>query len=227
MWARCRPSNELSVTGAAAGGGQTTSSGGGATSSGGSSHSHTIALKTTTSSGGHSHLVGDFYPTTTWSDPAYMQQITMKNEATGMAYGFYVGRNGTEAGSGKFESFLTTPHTHDVDGQTSSSESSHTHTVPSHSHSVGDHTHPMSYGIYLGPAAGSPAFTITINGTDRTAALGGPWNGDISVDITPYLVDANGHVLRQVNSVVIGAAQLCDVEMTVRSLVSATSIVPV
>ena len=215
------------VTGAAAGGGQTTSSGGGATSSGGSSHSHTIALKTTTSSGGHSHLVGDFYPTTTWSDPAYMQQITMKNEATGMAYGFYVGRNGTEAGSGKFESFLTTPHTHDVDGQTSSSESSHTHTVPSHSHSVGDHTHPMSYGIYLGPAAGSPAFTITINGTDRTAALGGPWNGDISVDITPYLVDANGHVLRQVNSVVIGAAQLCDVEMTVRSLVSATSIVPV
>ena len=124
-------------------------------------------------------------------------------------------------------SFLTTPHTHDVDGQTSSSESSHTHTVPSHSHSVGDHTHPMSYGIYLGPAAGSPAFTITINGTDRTAALGGPWNGDINVDITPYLVDANGHVLRQVNSVVIGAAQLCDVEMTVRSLVSATSIVPV
>lgn len=215
------------VTGAAAGGGQTTSGGGGATSSGGSSHSHTITGKTTSSSGSHSHLVGDFYPTTTWSTPAYMQQITMKDEATGLAYGFYVGRNGTEAGSGKFESYLTTPHTHDVDGQTSSSESSHTHTVPSHTHTVSDHTHPMTYGIYLGPAASTPAFTITINGVDRTAALGGPWNGDISVDITPYLVDANGHVLRQNNSIVIGSSQLCDVEMTVRSLVSASSVVPV
>jgi hypothetical protein len=61
----------------------------------------------------------------------------------------------------------------------------------------GDHTHTMTYGIFADTVY--PAgINVSINGIDRTVALGGPWGttgattGDIEVDITTYLVNASG-----------------------------------
>ena len=230
------------VSTTSAGGGQTSSatattatSGGGQTSSGGTAHTHSIAAQTTSYTGEHSHQIGQYNATSSWTDPAYMQQLVFTTSMGGaLNYGVYVGRNGTEGSTGTLWTAGYTNHSHDIAATTSVAESSHTHTISAHTHSinahshtVSDHTHALSYGIYEGPTASTPAFTISINGTDRTAALGGPWNGDTVLDITPYLVDADGHVLRQRNSVVIGATQLCDVELVVKSWVTALSLIPV
>ncbi len=223
------------------GGGQTSSdtvisanSGGGQTSGGGTSHSHGISATIAQADGAHWHSVAQFQPTSSWTDPAYMQQLIFNTSPTGSpSYGVYVGRNGTEAVSGTLVTQENTTHTHNItatstvsEGSHTHSVSAHTHTINAHSHTVTDHTHALTYGIYEGPAASAPQFGITINGTDRTAALGGPWDDDIVLDITPYLTDANGHVLRQANTILISSAQLCDVELTVKSLVTALSLVP-
>lgn len=223
------------------GGGQTSSStatsansGGGQTSGGGTSHSHGISAQIAQADGAHWHSIAQYNPTSSWSDPAYMQQLIFNTSPTGSpSYGVYVGRNGTEAVSGSLVTQENTTHTHNItatstvsEGSHTHSVSAHTHTINAHSHTVTDHTHALTYGIYEGPAASAPQFEITINGTDRTAALGGPWDDDVVLDITPYLTDANGHVLRQANTILISSAQLCDVELTVKSLVTALSLVP-
>jgi len=76
-------------------------------------------------------------------------------------------------------------HTHTVSGQTAQSA---THTHPGEATGAGSaHTHGMSYSIYESPPA-APSVSITINGTDRTAALGGPWTVDQNnIDIGTYL----------------------------------------
>lgn len=120
-------------------------------------------------------------------------------------------------------------HSHSVSGSTSGGEASHTHSISAHTHSVTipDHTHGLVYGIFQQVTPGSPGITISINGVDRTAALGGPWNAGAVLDITQYLVNANGQPLRQDNTISLGAALLCDIEVVVRSLASATSLLPV
>lgn len=219
------------------GGGQTTSSGGGQTSSGGTAHTHTVSGQTTGSGGIHYHQVGQvFGAPSSWSDPSHIQQMIMYTSPTGPGneHGYYVGRGSGTGGTETLSTLETTNHTHSVAGQTSSAESAHTHTisnhthtVSNHTHTVADHTHALVYGIYLGPTAAAPSINLSINGSNRTSALGGPWNSDFSVDITPYLVDGNGHVLRQANNLDFSGAQLCDLEITVRSMVTAHSIVPV
>ena len=64
----------------------------------------------------------------------------------------------------------------------------HAHTISDHTHEVDipNHTHGINYGIYKSTTAQN--ITIKINGVDRTAALGGPFNSDQSnINIAPYL----------------------------------------
>jgi len=227
----------------AAGGGQTASatatsanSGGGTTSGAGTSHSHGISAAVTSNDiGEHYHQIGQANPTSSWTDPGYLQQMVFASSAGGaLNYGIYGGRNGAEGSTQTLWTSGFTFHQHNITATSTVSEGSHTHsvaphthTINAHSHTVTDHTHALTYGIYEGPAASAPQFGITINGTDRTAALGGPWDTDAVLDITPYLVDVDGHVLRQANSVVVSSAQLCDVELTVKSWVTALSLIPV
>ena len=83
----------------------------------------------------------------------------------------------------------------------------------------------IAYGLYADTVY--PAgVTISINGIDRTAALGGPWGstgsstGDVELDITDYLVNAAGGV-RQNHEIVFGCASgQGEVEVEVNNLVT-------
>ena len=131
---------------------------------------------------------------------------------------------GATSSSGTSHAHTVADHTHAVTGTTSSAETAHTHSV-----TLPSHTHSLVFGIYegAGPTA-SANVTVTINGVDRTAALGGPFDGDfLGKDITQYLQDAQGHPLRQRNTVVFTAGELLDLEIVCKSLVTATSLIPV
>lgn len=97
-------------------------------------------------------------------------------------------------------------HTHEI-----YSDGSHAHGMVSvrhvHELTLPDHTHPIDYGIYEGTAASN--VTVTINGVDRTAALGGPFNTNQDrLDITQYLT-ATGW-----NTIEIGSATLGRIHAT-------------
>lgn len=120
-----------------------------------------------------------------------------------------------------------TNHTHSVTGTTSGGGSSHSHTTPSHTHglTLAAHTHAVTYGIFQASTPSTPQVTISINGTSRTAALGGPWNTGQELDITPYLTTGTfGQPLRQDNTITLGANTLCDIEVEVHSMAASTSI---
>lgn len=114
-------------------------------------------------------------------------------------------------------------------GQTSSSDGAHAHTVSNHTHdvTVAAHSHTittsLTYGIYEGPAPVNPNVSIVINGVDVTAALGGPWDTDATLDITSYLREESGDPLRQANTIVLSSDELIDLEVVCKSLVSAAS----
>lgn len=116
-------------------------------------------------------------------------------------------------------------HTHSLSGITAANEGVHTHTVTiaSHDHSVtiGTHTHTVTitYGIFE-QAYANPGLRITINGTDRTVALGGPWNVAPSVlDVTEYLRETSGEPLRGANTIVFTVtSSLLDIEATLKSV---------
>lgn len=122
----------------------------------------------------------------------------------------------TTSGAGASHAHTVADHTHAVSGTTSSAETSHTHSV-----TLPSHTHSLVFGIYegAGPTA-SANVTVTINGVDRTATLGGPFDGDfLAKDITAYLQDGQGQPLRQRNVVVFTAGELLDLEIVCKSLV--------
>jgi hypothetical protein len=131
---------------------------------------------------------------------------------------------GTTSSSGSSHSHTVAAHTHTVTGATSSADTSHTHSV-----TIPSHTHALVFGIYEGAGPTAVAnVTVAINGTDHTAALGGPFDGDfLAKDITQYLQDAQGQPLRQRNTIVFTAGELLDLEIVCKSLVTATSLVPV
>lgn len=235
----------------------TTPSGGGHTSGSGDNHSHSVSGQTAANSGAHWHQLGATSSVSGWTTQPYQQQLLFQTgPQTGFNFGVFVGRGGTSPGASILTTNITTTHSHPVAGTTSATEgthkhsilnhshsvsgqtasssgshshsvSNHTHSVSSHNHTVSDHTHALIYGIFLGPTASAPQMRVIINGTDRTTALGGPWNSDMLLDITAYLTDSLGHVLRQSNNVDISSSQLCDVELTCKSLVSALSVTPV
>lgn len=168
---------------------------------GGGAHTHTVSGGTS-SEASHTHPSGVY-----WS---------------GSTYGVSVGTH-THSVSAT-TSAAESAHTHSVSGQTAAAESSHTHTISAH-------THALTYGIYEASSPSNPAINITINGTNRTAALGGAWNtvgSEVEVDITAYLQSGATEIpLQQSNTIVISGNVLADVEAVLRSRVTASSLVPV
>jgi hypothetical protein len=132
------------------------------------SHSHTITVY---SGGDHTHT-----GQTSWTIPQvnpdhqhdyrYMNSSGLHNHSASCS----------TAGS----------HAHSCPSKHTHSVAAHTHSVPGHSHTIPSHTHSIQYGIYTSTTPLD--VTVKINGTDRTSALGGPFNSDqSSLDISPYL----------------------------------------
>lgn len=245
---------------AAAGGGQTSSAGsphthsisgqsaqagGGQTSSSGSPHSHSVSGQTAQESGGHFHSIGHASSISTWTTPPYQRTERHWNTSGTQYIDMLVGDQYTWAGM-NFETATTGKHSHPVSGTTSTSESSHTHSVSDHTHSVSgttsssesshthtisDHTHALVYGIFEGSFPNGKGINVLVNGTNVTAALGGPWdpaeNTPLVLDITQWLQEPDGRPKQQRNTVEIQAAKLFDVEIAVKSLVAIATVVPV
>lgn len=130
-------------------------------------------------------------------------------------------------------------HTHAITLPTSDASGSHSHTVVDHTHTVtllnhthdvtiSTHTHSitLTYGIFE-QAYVNPGLSISINGVDRTAALGGPWNAAPSeLDITEYLRETSGDPVRGTIPIVFTvAASLLDIEATLKSIVFGSDLV--
>ncbi len=189
------------------------------------SHSHSL--------NNHRHIVTNYQVAgynSTGTAFVYFWMILPDGQSFSPVYTYEAAANHTHAvtgatsSSGTSHAHTVADHTHGVTGTTSSAETSHTHAV-----TLPSHTHGLVFGIYegAGPTANANV-TVTINGVDRTAALGGPFDGDfLARDITPYLQDAQGHPLRQRNTIVFTAGELLDLEIVCKSLVTATSLVPV
>lgn len=194
---------KANATAASSGGGSTSGDGGGQTSSSHSGHTHSLTGSTVSVSDHvHTSLAGS----TNDANPDTPHSHTL--DSSGAA-----GLDGS--------------HGHSVSGATASSGGSHTHSVDDHNHSVSAHTHGLTYGIFRDTLPSPATWTLWINGVDRTVALGGPWTADVDeLDITTYLLDANGHPLRQVNDLQIrtSASKAFDVGVHSFSLVSASAI---
>lgn len=201
------------VTAAAAGGGTTVSSesGGGSTVTSASGGGATV-----TSGNGTDHQHRVYVTNGSSSYPMYFDGA--------QALGSRIRANG--ASGYDYTDVETGPHTHSV------TISNHTHsvTISNHTHSVtlSNHTHGMTYGIYddtVYPAT----ISLSIDGVDRTSALGGPWaagGGALSVelDITTYLVNAAGG-LRQNHTLVFSCASgQGQIVATIRSLMTTQAI---
>ena len=202
--------------------GATTDSGGGATS-GSTAHTHLILIGSNAGA---------------WADPSYQHSLTFSGGGTviaGKANATDLG-NISSSSDSPAHSHTTPNHTHSFTAQTTASEATHNHSTPnhthdftaqttgsggsstptsssgaSHTHTTPNHTHDQTYGIYEGTSAAG--ITITINGTSRTAALGGPWNAAALLDITTYLKDANGDVVTGVHTISLGTTQLGRIEV--------------
>lgn len=132
----------------------------------------------------------------------------------------------------------TPSHTHTFSGTTSGAEASHTHTFSgttsgteaSHTHTISAHTHALTYGIFESSLPAAAAVQVWINGTNRTAALGGPWNADFSVDVTAYLCDGSGRPLWGTNTVEFRkpttSPDAIDIIADVQSLAITTGLLP-
>lgn len=206
-------------TGAASGGGSTsgassastTPSGGGSTS--GASSSSTTASgggATSSENGEHRHIVA--YNGQSTSDPSSGSWKDMWFGNSSGAPSYTSVKMSTSSTSAIWTYGAEGDHTHTIAAH--SHGMSHTHTTPNHSHNIEhthttpNHTHNLTFGIYEGTAA--TGVTVTINGVDRTAALGGPFNADQSgLDIAQYLV------VGQWNTILLGSSQLGRIDATV------------
>jgi hypothetical protein len=189
------------------------------------SHSHSL--------NNHRHIVINYQVAgynSTGTAFVYFWMILPDGQSFNSVYTYEAAANhthtvtGTTSSSGTSHAHTVADHAHAVTGTTSSAETSHTHSV-----TLPSHTHSLVFGIYEGAVPTANAnVTVAINGTDRTAVLGGPFDGDfLAKDITQYLQDAQGHPLRQRNTIVFTAGELLDLEIVCKSLVTATSLVPV
>lgn len=122
----------------------------------------------------------------------------------------------------KFPSSDSGPSSHVV------SSSSETHTHPGETAaSSGSHTHNVTYGYF--PDSTTPdEISVEIDGTDRTAALGGPWavgGGavEVELDISAYLEDQD--VLRGTHTISFScAADQGEIEAEVVMMMSVQAI---
>lgn len=141
---------------------------------------------------------------------------------------------GTSYGLGSNDlSFGTHSHTVTISSHTHTvtvTDHTHTVTISAHTHDVvlSNHTHSvtLTYGIFE-QAYSNPGLSVSINGTDRTAALGGPWNaGPLELDITNYLRETSGDPVRGTIPIVFTvAASLLDIEATLKSIVFGSDLV--
>jgi hypothetical protein len=214
---------------AAAGGGQTTTASG--------EHSHSISAFTTQSGGGGtstSDVVGDLIwartmNNQTWTDPGRMEQLVSYGSSVHVDYGVFVGRGSDTPTNARlwaqehYHEVNLPSHSHSVSGQTTTS-------ATSHSHSVSNHTHALVYGIYEATLPSVKQIRVFINGVDRTSALGGPWDAnELNLDITQFLQTQFLTPVQQNNQIElrVGAAGArFDVEVTVRSIITMSSVVP-
>lgn len=191
------------------GGGQTTSSGGGQTSSGGSAHSHTVSGQTASNSGSHSHTINDVENThttteNTWHDHTFSLEsantgYTSKGSGNFSSHRHNFNRREATGGAENqthYHNYIrciginsSGEHSHSVTGTTSSSESSHTHTVDNHTHTVSNHTHTVSnhthsltFGIYE---------STDPTGVNIYVDDGEGYGDSVSSDDTPVLIDVN------------------------------------
>lgn len=202
-------------------------------------HTHTIGYTSTTPSGtsisvastAHHHKVGGI-PNPPTANPAGFGPMEFNSGDGAGHIGVYVGTaTPYDLWTGAPNAFEATnasgvDHTHGVPGGTTSgSGGSSTPTSAAGT----SHTHALTYGIF--EASTPTVFTSLsayINGTDRSVALGGPWNAGtgLTLDVTQYLVDASGHPLRQENIVQFrtAGAVAYDVIAHATSLLAASAI---
>lgn len=174
-------------------------------------------------SNSHQHYV---WSTPSWSDANASNHSHSLNNHTHVTHASY----------SAYITISEPAHTHSITSQTSSSESSHTHsvtlsdhthnvTIPDHTHNLtlADHTHAIVYGVFEAAAPSNPRVNIIINGVNRTAALGGGtgWNTGQLLDITQYLTEADLQPIRQVHTIQLQVQELCDLEVVLRSTVTA------
>lgn len=161
----------------------TTPSGGAATSGSEASHAHFLPPQTSTVTGDHEH--GGIGTTTSNNGGVHTHGVSFIDMSV-------IGN-----------------HSHVVAGFTSDAGASHSHSTPDHTHP--SHTHALTLGILEGGIAAN--LRLFIDGVDRTAALGGPWNAAVTLDITQYLIDvrmkpvAGDHTIK-IESSAVGAIEL-------------------
>lgn len=98
-------------------------------------------------------------------------------------------------------------HTHQLWQQGHDHGMDHNHGME-HQHSVFNHTHGIVYGIFT--STNATGVTVSINGVDRTSALGGPFSADQSnLNIAPFLN------IGQWNTIALGSSQLGRIDATV------------
>lgn len=177
----------------------------------GSSHDHTGSTSGTGSS--HNHTI------TVATDGSHVHSLTVNDNSGGDSVDIDGG--GIQLGSFDYVSVSGSTHSHSA---TNSAEAAHTHTLTiaadtTHQHTISSlpHTHTVTAGNQSAnhnhtvtvDSAGSggttsatypQGVTVSIDGTDRTTALGGPfgaasgWNGG-SLNILPYISSVGEHYL--------------------------------
>ncbi len=188
-------------TGAASGGGHT--SGASSITTTGPS-SRLTAEDTSVGIGGYIFLSGPVV------DHTQSEKAAADTHNHGIADGTALALAG--GGSVTFRAFSGGSHVHWLYNHYHSSPShshgmDHTHGMD-HNHQVQNHTHPIAYGIFTSTLPTN--ITVRINGVDRTAALGGPFNADqASLNIASYLA------IGQFNTIELGSSQLGRIDATV------------
>lgn len=115
-------------------------------------------------------------------------------------------------------------HVHNQQG-TTGPESAHTHGINNHNHGNTG----AAFGLLDEATPSLPAVAVTCNGV---AITGSPFNtvgSDIVVDVSAQIQNGIGQIAAAMNTIIfhIPGAQLIDIEATLRSLVTATSLTPV
>ena len=160
------------------------------------SHSHPA---TTSSSDSHSHpattstSVSHSHPATTSTSVSHSHPATVSTSETHS----HPATTSTSV-SHSHPATVSTSETHSHPATVSTSET-HSHPATTSSEES-SHTHGMTYGFF-DDTNHPQVISVSINGTDRTTALGGPWaptNAAVSVE-----VDITGYINRgQVNTIV-------------------------
>jgi len=187
---------------------------------------------TSSSSGAHNHLMMQYSATLGEGDVQRESDIPDPQSGGSLSAAEYDGHThfyfdvevpaqdaykGKKSG-GSDHTVLMIANTSPADIYTYDTSANHSHTVAAHTHDV-----TLTYGIFEGPTPTDPDVSISINGVDVTSALGGPWNADVTLDVTQYLRENSGDPLRQDNLIVLTTDELCDLEVVCKSFVSAST----